>query len=93
MEPVAVRAGAGRAAVVGATEDADVDRDPRHGKEERVDRTRNIAVAAEDEAGLDGRVAGHFGRCRAYVVVEIVGDEIRGSRVVVNPHVETHQPG
>jgi len=55
--------------------------------------TRSIAVAAEDEMGLDGRVAGHFGRCRAYVVVEAVGDEIRGSRVVANPHVETHQPG
>jgi predicted Fe-Mo cluster-binding NifX family protein len=58
-----------------------------------VEQTRSIAIATEDETGLDGRVAGHFGRCRAYVVVEAVGDEIRGSRVVPNPHVETHQPG
>jgi predicted Fe-Mo cluster-binding NifX family protein len=58
-----------------------------------VEQTRSIAIAAEDEAGLDGRVAGHFGRCRAYVVVEAVGDEIRESRVVPNPHVETHRPG
>jgi predicted Fe-Mo cluster-binding NifX family protein len=62
-------------------------------KEGRVEHTRNIAVAAEDESGLDGQVAGHFGRCPAYVVVETVGDEIRGSRVVANPHVDTHQPG
>jgi predicted Fe-Mo cluster-binding NifX family protein len=55
--------------------------------------TRSIAVAAEDDRGLDGRVAGHFGRCPSYVVVEAVGEEIRGARVVANPHVETHQPG
>jgi predicted Fe-Mo cluster-binding NifX family protein len=58
-----------------------------------VEEMRSIAVAAEDESGLDGRVAGHFGRCPAYVVVEALGQEIRGSRVVANPHVETHQPG
>lgn len=55
--------------------------------------TVNIAVAAEDEAGLDGQVAGHFGRCPAYVVVETVGGEIRGGRVVPNPHAQAHQPG
>ena len=55
--------------------------------------TMNIAVAAEDETGLDGQVAGHFGRCRAYVVVETAGGEIRGDRVVPNPHAEAHQPG
>lgn len=58
-----------------------------------MEQTRSIAVAAEDEAGLDGQVAGHFGRCRAYVVVETVGEEIRGTRVVANPHAEAHQPG
>jgi predicted Fe-Mo cluster-binding NifX family protein len=65
----------------------------RTAKEALVHAMRSIAVAAEDETGLDGQVAGHFGRCRAYVVVEAVGDRIRDSRVVPNPHVERHQPG
>jgi predicted Fe-Mo cluster-binding NifX family protein len=58
-----------------------------------VRETKNIAVAADDEAGLDGQVAGHFGRCPAYVVVETEGAEIRGGRVVPNPHAQAHQPG
>ena len=58
-----------------------------------LEETKTIAVAAEDESGLDGQVAGHFGRCRAYVVVETLGDRIEGSRVVLNPHAEMHQPG
>lgn len=58
-----------------------------------MDQVRRIAVAADDETGLDGQMAGHFGRCRAYVVVETVEGRIRGSRVVPNPHVEAHQPG
>jgi len=58
-----------------------------------MDETRSIAVAAEDETGLDGQVAGHFGRCRAYVVVETAGGQIQESRVVPNPHLEAHEPG
>ncbi len=58
-----------------------------------MDEVRSIAVAAEDETGLDGQVAGHFGRCRAYVVVQAVGCQIQESRVVPNPHLEAHQPG
>jgi predicted Fe-Mo cluster-binding NifX family protein len=58
-----------------------------------VEEARSIAVAAEDENGLDGQVAGHFGRCPAYVVVTAVGQEIESARVVKNPHFETHEPG
>lgn len=58
-----------------------------------MEQKRSIAVAAEDETGLDGQVAGHFGRCRAYVVVETRGRQLQGSRVVANPHGETHRPG
>ena len=65
----------------------------RTAKEAHVSEIKSIAVAAEDEVGLDGQVAGHFGRCRAYVVVETAGGEIRGDRVVPNPHAEAHQPG
>ena len=67
--------------------------DARNEKEGRVSDTKNIAVAAEDEAGLDGQVAGHFGRCAAYVVVETSGEDIRSGRVVPNPHAQAHQPG
>jgi predicted Fe-Mo cluster-binding NifX family protein len=62
-------------------------------KEAEVDETKSIAVAAEDETGLDGQVAGHFGRCQAYVVVKASGGQIEGSRVVPNPHAQAHQPG
>ena len=56
-------------------------------------KARALAVAAEDELGLDGRVAGHFGRCPAYVVVNTVGDQIQDARVVRNPHFHHHEPG
>jgi len=63
-------------------------------EEEKVmQQVRRIAVAAEDERGLEGPVAGHFGRCPAYVVVETTGSEIQDSRVVRNPHFESHEPG
>jgi predicted Fe-Mo cluster-binding NifX family protein len=65
----------------------------RTAKEALVDAMRSIAVAAEDETGLDGQVAGHFGRCQACVVVETSGGQIEGSRVVPNPHAQAHQPG
>jgi len=55
--------------------------------------TRKIAVACEDDRGLDGQVSGHFGRCPAYTVVEIQGDRIAGARVEKNPHFGNHQPG
>jgi len=58
-----------------------------------VSDTRSIAVAAEDEAGLDGQVAGHFGRCRAYVVVDTAAGQIQANRIVPNPHAQAHQPG
>lgn len=58
-----------------------------------MEASKILAVAAEDETGLDGSVAGHFGRCPAWVVVWTVGNEVRESRVVPNPHGETHRPG
>ena len=56
--------------------------------EERV-----IAVAAEDDRGLDGEVSAHFGRCPYYVLVEANGNTVAGSRVVANPYVDLHRPG
>ncbi|NMC68909.1 MAG: P-loop NTPase [Myxococcales bacterium] len=54
---------------------------------------RRIAVACEDDRGLDGQVSGHFGRCPAYTVVEVQDGRIKGARVEANPHFHNHQPG
>ena len=54
---------------------------------------RLIAVAAEDDRGLDGEVGGHFGRCPYYVLVEANGNTVAGSRVVANPYFDMHRPG
>jgi len=58
-----------------------------------MNETRLIAVAAEDNRGLDGEVGAHFGRCPYYVMVETSGDTVTGSRVVANPYFEMHRPG
>ncbi|MDJ0764014.1 MAG: NifB/NifX family molybdenum-iron cluster-binding protein [Myxococcota bacterium] len=52
-----------------------------------------IAVAAEDDKGLDGQVSMHFGRCPYYVMAEVKGGKIIGSRVEQNAHYGNHQPG
>lgn len=54
---------------------------------------KTIALAAEDEKGLDGNMSMHFGRCPAYVVVEVDGDKVGEARVVRNPYYDAHQPG
>lgn len=54
---------------------------------------RNIAIAAEDDRGMDGEVSQHFGRCPYYVMVEVDGEAVTGSRVEANPHYNNHQPG
>ena len=56
--------------------------------EERV-----IAVAAEDDRGLEGEVGAHFGRCPYYVLVETNDHTVTGSRVVANPYFDGHRPG
>jgi hypothetical protein len=58
-----------------------------------MNQARLIAVAAEDERGLDGEVSAHFGRCPYYVLVETNGDTVTGSRIVSNPYFEVHRPG
>lgn len=52
-----------------------------------------IAVASDDNRGLEGAVSAHFGRCPAYTMAEVHGDEIVSHQVVANPHFEQHVPG
>jgi predicted Fe-Mo cluster-binding NifX family protein len=54
---------------------------------------RLIAVAAEDDRGLCGRVSSHFGRCPFYVLVAAKDSMVLGSRVVANPYLDLHRPG
>jgi predicted Fe-Mo cluster-binding NifX family protein len=70
--------------------------DPAKGfseEKKHVNEDKTIAVAAEDQLGLGGQVAAHFGRCPAYVVVRATGNRIRDVRVVGNPYHHEHRPG
>ncbi|MCK4595113.1 NifB/NifX family molybdenum-iron cluster-binding protein [bacterium] len=54
---------------------------------------RLIAIAAEDDLGLEGQVSAHFGRCPNYVLVEENDGELGDVQVVENPHFGNHSPG
>jgi predicted Fe-Mo cluster-binding NifX family protein len=52
-----------------------------------------IAIASDDDKGLDGMVSAHFGRCPYVTLVEVDGDQIVKHWVERNPNSELHQPG
>ena len=52
-----------------------------------------IAISADDQAGLDGVVSPHFGRCPFFAVVDVEGTEIKSVESVQNPYYGHHQPG
>lgn len=52
-----------------------------------------IAIASEDNKGLDGQVSAHFGRCPNYVMAEVEGGQVVSHKVVRNPHHDQHKPG
>lgn len=52
-----------------------------------------IALASEDQLGLEGQVSMHFGRCPYYTVVDMDGDQVKSWRVVANPYHGNHVPG
>ncbi len=55
---------------------------------------KRIAVASEDDRGLESNVSAHFGRCPYYTMVEVEGDRIVLSYKVENPFFHAHgQPG
>ena len=54
---------------------------------------KTIAIAAEDQRGLDGEVSQHFGRCQAYVLATVEDGRLLSSEVRLNPHFDNHQPG
>lgn len=52
-----------------------------------------IAVSTETNAGLDAPVAGHFGRCPFFTLVDLEGEQIQAVQVVANPFFPNHEPG
>ena len=52
-----------------------------------------IAIASENDQGLQGIVSAHFGRCPFYTLVEVEGEKVGNHRVQANPHFGQHQPG
>lgn len=47
--------------------------------------TKIVAVACESREGLAGDVSGHFGHAPYFVVAELAGTELVGSRLVESP--------
>jgi predicted Fe-Mo cluster-binding NifX family protein len=52
-----------------------------------------IAIAAQDDRGLDGLVAHHFGRCPYYALVDVEGHSVVDVNVLANPYFNKHQRG
>jgi len=52
-----------------------------------------IAVSTENNAGLDAPVAGHFGRCPFFTLIDLEGEGIQAVHVVANPFFPAHEPG
>jgi predicted Fe-Mo cluster-binding NifX family protein len=52
-----------------------------------------IAVSADTNNGLDSVVAGHFGRCPFFALVDLEGNEVTEVQVVDNPFYGNHSPG
>jgi predicted Fe-Mo cluster-binding NifX family protein len=58
-----------------------------------MQRTKRVAVSADDTNGLDSVVGSHFGRCPYYVLVDLEGRQVKQFDVVANPYYGHHRPG
>jgi predicted Fe-Mo cluster-binding NifX family protein len=52
-----------------------------------------IAITSQDDQGLDGIVAQHFGRCPYYTLIDMEDNTIQTVTVTPNPYFTSHQPG
>ena len=52
-----------------------------------------IAFSCDDDRGLEGVVAHHFGRCPYYTFVDVENGKVRNVDVVSNPYYSQHAPG
>ena len=55
---------------------------------------KKIVLTANDNLGLDGEMAMHFGHCPYFVVAHVNGDnQVEHTEVQANPYAQAHQPG
>ncbi len=54
---------------------------------------KKIALACEDNEGLNGQISQHFGRCPNYLIVDVEGTEIKKTDIICNPYFDNHVPG
>lgn len=52
-----------------------------------------IAVSCDTNNGLDSVVAGHFGRCPFFALVDVEDSQVRSFKLVENPFFRQHEPG
>jgi predicted Fe-Mo cluster-binding NifX family protein len=52
-----------------------------------------IAVSTETNVGLDAPVAGHFGGCPFFTLIDLQADQVQAVQVVANPYLSGHEPG
>jgi predicted Fe-Mo cluster-binding NifX family protein len=52
-----------------------------------------IAFSAESKNGLESPISHHFGRCPAYILVDLEGEEVKSISSIDNPFVQDHIPG
>lgn len=52
-----------------------------------------IAIAAENNNGLDSAVSHHFGRCPYFILVDVEVQEVKEVTGVKNPYHSKHNPG
>ncbi len=49
-----------------------------------------VAVATEDNRGMDSTISQHFGRCPYYIIIDIEDEEIKEKGAVENPYYNSH---
>jgi len=54
---------------------------------------KKIALACEDNEGLNGQISQHFGRCPSYIIVDVEGEEVKKADIISNPYYDNHVPG
>lgn len=52
-----------------------------------------IVISSMTSAGMDSVVAGHFGRCPFFTLVDVDGAEVKQVTNIANPFFPNHAPG
>jgi predicted Fe-Mo cluster-binding NifX family protein len=52
-----------------------------------------IAITAENNNGLEGKVAQHFGHAPYFILVDVENGQVTATQSVANPFVNGHAPG